>query len=415
LFISQYLFLIKTIIDIIIFCIICFLLLFLTYLNNPDFWENYFYFFKYTLFESTSNRIANNTDTLETTSLILTYLFQIFVFLLFEVSKALIIFILFYFVPVYFLKKTGGDHDNIKTLLKILIVFFITYLSIQAIPPFEPQNIYYLKGSMSIRFIFAALLLGSLFYLIKIKNNDNANFRKLIFLIIIALAVYLHPTGTNTNFIGTTSFALVIIGGVFSTLLYIETNGFKKEKPFIFFILAGCAVVISYSTFLNQYMQYKRNASYDKQTHYSKYSSYLSGIKIEENLALNIDNLWLTLQSEGFNFTSDRIFAYDDIPGYLSAIGVKSYGQPWNISGYPNSLERSCHHLAHQTNTGIRYVYILKTVTGQENNQIEKCLLERITPLKNSKQYTIGKAYHYRNKIEYELVLDGPYQLRKNI
>ena len=372
------------------------------YILYPDYWERFLKICNFVL----SNNIYGVTDNSGGgLHLINNYIHQIIAF-----SKKLAI-VMFAFLILYTFLKKKSQFKNLEIFLKLLTVFFTSILAIKYIPPYDASNPRYLAGVYAIIVLYAVLFSVGVFYLIGLKGHPQ--YKKILFSCIVLIIILLHPTGTNNNFIFSSSIGLVGFGALFTILLFHITQNFNTQKTYIMAVIISLTSIIGYSITWDQILYYYRNGSFHQQNSYSKYSPYLKKIKIEKDLAHLIDTLWLKLDKINFNRQKDKIFAYTDLPGFLFSVGARSFGESWAITGYPNSYPRMCLHFDFEPIGNVRYIYILKINDIPLRPMVKNCLFKKIKPSPMKvKEHFIGKGWHYHSKIEMNLRLVGPYVLR---
>lgn len=372
---------------------------------------------------SSANRF-NNSQSSDFIILISIYLKQINKFFYNQVS-----FFILFLVSYLFLKKiiikTSGENPNEKNemlfsvLKNAILICFLVFIIDRNSKLILTQNFHHYIGWTYSQEIYAALIVLVIYYMIKLHNNKYKKNRLVIFLVVVI--GLMHPAGTGVNFFNVSSYALFLPAGLFICLYYTETGGFRRDKLTLFLIILISTVQIGFNVLYEQIIFTKRNGPYTEQTDYSMFSPYLYGIKIEKDMAEHIDHLYLLLNKTGFDFERDRIFAFADVPGLLSATGAKAFGEPWifvenNLTaGYVQSWSRACSAINLCNKKNIRHVYILNTNYYPMPDEIVSCLDEKITPVTDGKfsVHKLGKGiYHWFNKeVVYNITLEGPYTL----
>ena len=356
----------KIIKEILLINLSLFILLILVYILYPNYWERFFRICNFIFY---NNAYGGKYDIKGTFYLIETYTIQIITFF-----KQIAVF-MFGMSTLYIFRKKNIHFKNIDILLKILIISFISFLAIHSIPPFDSKKPFTMSSISALRILYAALLSTSFFYLIELKKYQEI--KKIGFSCIVLMVILLHPTGTTNNFISSSSIGLIGLGSLFTILLLYITKNFTKQKAYILAIIISLTTVIGYSVTRSQILYYYRNAPYSQQNSYSKYSPYLKKIKIEKKLSYLIDSLWQTLSKINFDRKKDKIFAYSDLPGFLSSLGIRSFGESWAITGYPNSYHRMCLHFDFEPIGYVRYIYILKRNNSPLHPIIKDCLFKK--------------------------------------
>ena len=322
-----------------------------------------------------------------------------------------LLFSLLCIVP-YMAKKVNirllQSHD-ILPLCAVLGVAIFAFLSIE---PHLLEKPKYFDGQSILRILMAAFVSTTIIYAVSFwRKSEYQMIRKDIVFYIITLAVIFgHPVGTNTNFMSSLALSLGGFVAIFIIFYFYDTHKFQQKKILTAFMLIGLTMTVGYGIARGQIFYSYRNAPLDQQQTYSKYSPYLKGIKLEESYAKTIDNLWQALAKEDFDFTRDQIFAYKDMPGLLSAVGAKSFSEAWLISGYKNSVARTCLHVDLENPLGEDKIYVLSN--AEMNTKDLDCFYDRVQKSQNFNSYDLGSLWHYRSRKQVDVMLSGPYLLR---
>ncbi len=311
--------------------------------------------------------------------------------------------------------KTKKEYDIF--LKYLLVIIFIINNMFDLIKPLYLGNYRHFGGWFSLKSVLAVLMLLIVYNIIK-----KVSFEKVLFFILISIGL-MNSAGSLDNIINMATNSIVLPAGMFIYLIYIKDKTFKKNRLYIFLLVLYLAMNIGYSVIYEQILYFKRNTYWSAQTHYSNYSPYLKNIRIEKDIALHIDKLWELLHEVDFDFNHDRIYAFGDVPGLLSAVGAKSYGEPWVFienylsNAYRNSWKKSCVSISTENQTNIRYVYVLNTNIYKIPNEITDCLNSHLKPaVIHPQKHFLGKGtYHWYNKdVIYNITLEGPFETFKN-
>ena len=155
-------------------------------------------------------------------------------------------------------------------------------------------------------------------------------------------------------------------------------------------------------------------------------SPFLSNIKIDPYSADVIDKFLITLKDINFNFKSDRIFSYPELPGLLASSKAISLGDAHNQHLFSKKQFRElksietkvCAFLIHEE---IVYKIIKESIyilQGEGMSQtIQDCLFQIIDSGSNVKTYSLGElinigmAYNDYSTYMTEITLKGPYKV----
>lgn len=339
--------------------------------------------------------------------LITNYQKQIILFINKEVMICFIVISIVYITLGYTLKRS---HKATGDLCKCLSIFILFFIAANHIPFFNYFTTRRLNAEITIRLIFAATIISILFYSLYYVNRDNVY--KILYIIGLGAITSLHPAGTNTDFVKTSSLNLLVSGAILSIFLIFMSKKLTKHKLYLLTIIIALTILISASVTDKVILNYRRNAEFKMQNSYSKYSKSLKGIKIEENLAKTIDSLAVTLNNINFDRKQDKIMAYCNMPGLLTAVGARAFAESWMITGYRNSIPRMLLHINNEPIGECRNIYILKDKDEALNKFVKSVLFNKITPNGIIINYEIGKFYNYRNEKRWmNLELIGPYCL----
>jgi hypothetical protein len=319
--------------------------------------------------------------------------------------------LIFYLLFVFYSHKKNL-HQNLRNLALTTIILLITWPCLNSVKAYSLTKFNSLLSIGTIMNLMGAIFFVYLIFLI--NSRKSSQYKQFLFLgIVVVAGAVCSASGTNTNIISRISLCIGVFGGLMSIVFYTSTDGFSKHKLPLIFGIIGLSVITSYCIFFDKILYTYRGLPHELQSAYSSHSPYLKGIKIERSLANNIDSLWNTLDKVGFSKETDRIFANTDIPGFLSAVGVQSYGSPWQITGYPNSTKRICASLDSEDPKNLGKVYILTINKNKMNKQVQDCLSKKIEYKNPEFSIYLGSGFHYRNRIEYDLYLEGPFELKK--
>lgn len=184
---------------------------------------------------------------------------------------------------------------------------------------------YYISG------LILAMSVIEIFQRIKSKTLN----REVAFFILIPLSFYFSSSlGTNNNLFDSATYNCLLLYPLIWVLEF-DADRFQKINFIIFwFCLLGI--------YNNQYFQTYRSLPRTQQTFTSSQFSFLKGIKIDQRIEDKLSHLSHGLDKNGFNRVEDRIVTYPNLPGLVSILGLKSFGNPWNIDIYTNSHIYNC-------------------------------------------------------------------------
>jgi len=400
-------------IEISLFCTFLIIILGTFYSLNIEYWNNFFLVFKdYFMPKENLENINGRAGALY---LIKRYYSDIYTFLMGrDVERILSQMLYIYFIPASVL-ITYNKNLRLWLILRIYIVLYICYIALASLPSFITTHDEIIRnrpeGSNFILLI--AYTISSLFYLIKYRSDKKIV--SFIFCFIVCGICITNPFGTDLNFVRIAAISNIFVFIPFISFVCFETEVFKKNKIFVLAIMISLSLIVGISTFRAQFLYYYRTHLYLKQDTYSKYSPYLTGIKVEKELADNIDNIITSLKENNFDYEHDRIFDYEDLVGYLAAIGAKSFGQPWNITYKPvhdlynDKYQRTCYFIELENTKNINNIWILKTNKAESNEALNSCFFNKLTKQNNFKEIYIGNMLHaWHGNIN--IYLEGPYK-----
>jgi len=239
--------------------------------------------------------------------------------------------------------------------------------------------------------------------------------KKLTLALLAVFAVLASPIGTNSNIVVFSALSM----GPFALpfVNFFRNNGFKFKFKYIvglvliFFISSSLLIVV----YKEQIFHYRRNAEYKHQTHEAISSSRLKNVLIEKKIANNIDNISLHLKQVEFNYKSDRLIAYPDMPGYIAAIeNIKTYGAAWlfwtsNLKEMNNIDIRNCAELNNETDDEAERIYLI--LGGKFSPGFEECFNKKFKKTSSFKDIYLGTDYNYFNQRNMDLRILGPYKI----
>ena len=170
--------------------------------------------------------------------------------------------------------------------------------------------------------------------------------------------------------------------------------------------------------------QFRRSPIKSKEFLSSK-SNFLNGVKVDPYSA-NVINIFLTtLNKIKFNYDTDRIFAYPELPGLVATSSAKSFGDVHNQHEFSKVGFRELKAIedkicAFIDNENLQYTENVYILNGEEiPAKIRECLFNTID--KNSIVETyrlgvlknIGMAFNDYKESLTEITLTGPYKLIK--
>jgi hypothetical protein len=225
------------------------------------------------------------------------------------------------------------------------------------------------------------------------------------------LAVFSSGLGTNSSIFEHAGFgmSLIMLPLLASLITIISQRQFRfLSFPLAALCLLGLLPLLYHSHFVDYYRDHPSPRGL------STTSSVISGVAIREDFANSIDAANHYLNKVGFDRKKDKLLIYPDFPGFGAALQVKAFGHPWLHTQYPNSEWKNClsmqqdvinHH--HQT----QYIYFL---LGQPLETImENCKKILLEPAGKISVNKVASGRHTRNGNTYNLILEGPYKIKK--
>ena len=270
--------------------------------------------------------------------------------------------------------------------------------------------------------IFTPILIGYFNFLkSKITFQEYKIDKRFTFLFIVAvLGSFFSSVGNNSNFVFWASFTigLTSIPFFFTLIAFKTTNSLR-----LITVVSLLAFLVNLSIiYREQIYQFRRSPI--KSSNFKVSSSpFLSNIKIDPYSADVIDKFLITLNDINFNFKSDRIFSYPELPGLLASSKAISLGDAHNQHLFSKKQFRElksietkvCAFLIHENLNQIENVYILQ---GEGMSQtIQDCLFQIIDSGSNVKTYSLGElinigmAYNDYSTYMTDITLKGPYKV----
>ena len=310
--------------------------------------------------------------------------------------------------------------------LSIIIIIFLAFKKIIK----ELGEFYVVTGapsSMSSQIllnIFSLLLIFNFLYIlhqiiIYMRSNQSEVkdlvLKKLTLASLVVFAVLASPVGTNSNIIVFSALSM----GPFALpfVIFFRNSGFKFKFKYlvglilIFFISSSLLIIV----YKEQILHYRRNAEYKYQTHEAISSSRLKNVLIEKEIANNIDNISLHLKQMGFNYKSDRLIAYPDMPGYIAATeNTKTYGAAWlfwtsDLKETNNIDIRNCAELNNETDDEAKRIYLI--LGGEFSPGFGECFNKKFKRTSNFEHVKLGTDYNHFNKRYMDIRILGPYKV----
>ena len=270
--------------------------------------------------------------------------------------------------------------------------------------------------------IFTPILIGYFNFLkSKITFQEYKIDKRFTFLFLVAVSgSFFSSVGNNSNFVFWASFTigLTSIPFLLSLIAFKTTNSLR-----LITVVSLLAFLVNLSIiYREQIYQFRRSPI--KSSNFKVSSSpFLSNIKIDPYSADVIDKFLITLKDINFNFKSDRIFSYPELPGLLASSKAISFGDAHNQHLFSKKQFRElksietkvCAFLIHENLNQIENVYILQ---GEAMSQtIQDCLFQIIESESNVKTYSLGElinigmAYNDYSTYMTEITLKGPYKV----
>ncbi|MBT3475367.1 hypothetical protein HN460_00300 [bacterium] len=270
--------------------------------------------------------------------------------------------------------------------------------------------------------IFTPILIGYFNFLkSKLLLKRHKFDKKFIFLFLISvLGCFFSSVGNNSNLVLWASFTI----GLSSIPFFFSLTLFKNPNSLrLISLVCLLAFIVNLSIiYREQIYQFRRSPI--KSSNFKVSSSpFLRNIKIDPYSADVIDNFLLTLKDINFNYKSDRIFSYPELPGLLASSKAISLGDAHNQHLFSKKQFRElksietkiCAFLIYENLDKVENVYILQ---GEGMSQVvENCLFKIIDDKSNVKTYklgeliNIGMAYNDYSTYMTEIKLKGPYKL----
>ena len=316
-------------------------------------------------------------------------------------------------------------HRGIK-YLSITIIIFLAFKKIIK----ELGEFYVVTGapsSMSSQILlnmFSLLLIFNFLYILyqiiiyirfnKSEVKDRA-LKKLTLASLVVFAVLASPIGTNSNIIVFSALSMGPFALPFVNFFRNSDFEFKFKHLvgliLIFFISSSLLIIV----YKEQVFHYRRNAEYKHQTHKAISSSRLKNVLIEKEIANNIDNISLHLGEMGFNYKSDRLIAYPDMPGYIAATeNAKTYGAAWlfwtsDLKEMNNIDIRNCAELNNETDGEAKRIYLI--LGGEFSPGFAECFNKKFKRTPSFKYVQLGMDYNHFNKKHMDIRILGPYRI----
>lgn len=142
---------------------------------------------------------------------------------------------------------------------------------------------------------------------------------------------------------------------LYPTLSYFLVRQDKVQKIFCLFIVGLCFLGIYQKQYNHAYRSRSRSEQNFKSTHFPA----LTGIQVDEPVLEKLMQFEQALFKKGF--MGERVLVYPNAPGLISFLGLKAYGNPWNVNNYANSADANCAYILHEKqNEGERvFIYAL--------------------------------------------------------
>ena len=302
-------------------------------------------------------------------------------------------------------------------IIKDLYGFSKSYLDIAGTPSnYSNRALRYLF----ILTIFTPIIIG-LFNLIKSKLSKKKLLinRKFIFIYLISLiGAFSSSIGNNSNFVFWASFSLGITSIPF--FLCILSHRTINSANYIMVIVFLVSFINSSIIYREQIYQFRRSPI--------KSDSFKgsNSVKIDSSSANVVNNFIETLHSINFNYKTDRIFAYPELPGLLASSDALSLGDAHNQHSFSRKQFRElksietkiCAFLKYENISEVDNVYIL--VGEPISDTIMSCLGSIVDINSKTKVYDLGMIFNigmaYNDYIDYEtkIRLIGPFKLKGN-
>ena len=133
----------------------------------------------------------------------------------------------------------------------------------------------------------------------------------------------------------------------------------------------------------------------------------LRGVTVRQDLANTIQQLRDSLGPAGFDKQHDRLLAYPDLPGLIAAAEVRSYGCAWVFSGYDciDSINLSFFERTPMAEDSRLWLLL----AGPLSDELQAYVDAKFTAGEAHKEIAIGTYWQFREKLEYNVRLLGPY------
>lgn len=282
-----------------------------------------------------------------------------------------------FLIPIFIFLKTNRLKFFIIIIIGIIIMFLMSRIAF-------------------LKYVSFNLLLVNIIIIKKTWLKDK---NKLFFTILCTIMALVSSLGTNVSLLSHSYFSLMLL-----VLPSINNIKFLKESAIIYTLsILSFVILIKY-----QYVSPYRSGSILLQNTLSKHSKPLKYIHLEKQFSESIDNLYLTLQDLKFDKQKDLILSYPDNPGYASSLEIKSYGSPWNFSGYENINIVNCFHLNKRDKSSEVYFLLEKEIPEELKSCLSIYLKEKPDFFKEKVIYRNTKSYR-NNEKNLTLILRGPY------
>ena len=117
----------------------------------------------------------------------------------------------------------------------------------------------------------------------------------------------------------------------------------------------------------------------------------------------------------GFNYKSDRLIAYPDMPGYIAATeNAKTYGAAWlfwtsDLKEMNNIDIRNCAELNNETDGEAKRIYLI--LGGEFSPGFAECFNKKFKRTPSFKYVQLGMDYNHFNKKHMDIRILGPYRI----
>lgn len=325
-------------------------------------------------------------------------------------------------------KKYKRIHINFIILIILILIlkdlygFSKSYFDIAGTPSnYSNRALRYLF----ILFIFTPPIIG-LFNFLK-SRLGNARYvvdKKFLFIYIVCLVGALSSSiGNNSNFIFWSAFSLGLPSiPLFLCILYRQVDISTRFVVIAVILISVINVSIIYR---EQIYQFRRSPIKSKDFKVSS-SDYLKNIRVDSYSADVINNFLKTLDNISFDYKTDRIFAYPELPGLLATSDALSFGDAHNQHQFSKknfrelkSIEtKICAFLKYEDKSKVRNIYIL---SGEDMSEaVANCLNAIIDTKSEVKSYDLGAILNigmaFNDYVEYKtkITFIGPYKVNKD-